>query len=238
MAEEASRNIGPIVLLGAPGAGKGTQAKRIVARYGIPQISTGDLLRDNVRRGTDLGLQAGAVMAKGQLVSDHLVCDMVKLRLREPDCQRGFILDGFPRTAAQARWLDMFLEREFFDKFHGKQALIVISLVVDYNQVLLRIAGRRACAAQGHLFNVYFQPPRVAGICDVDGSPLETRTDDREEVVRERLLAYERQTAPVSEYYRRKGRLTEINGDLPMDEVTAQVLREVESHAAVMAQGD
>ena len=115
MADEASRNVGPIVLLGSPGAGKGTQAKRISDRYNIPQISTGDLLRENVQRGTGLGVQARDVMARGELVSDDLVCDMVKYRLREQDCERGFILDGFPRTPAQAGWLDAFLEHELFD---------------------------------------------------------------------------------------------------------------------------
>jgi adenylate kinase len=238
MAEETSRNIGPIVLLGAPGAGKGTQAKRITAHYGIPHISTGDLLRDHVQRGTPLGLQAEDVMARGELVSDHLVCDMVKERLRLPDCRRGFLLDGFPRTAAQARWLDMFLEREFFDKLpKARHWPIVIRIVVDYNQLLRRITGRRTCLATGHIYNVYFQPPRVAGICDEDGSQLVTRNDDREEVIRERLAAYQRQTEPVAEYYQKKGRLVDVCGDLPVEEVTALILREIESHTPVAADG-
>ena len=134
MADQTSRSIGPIVLLGSPGAGKGTQAKRIAAHYGIPQISTGDLLRENVQNGTRLGAQAKDTMARGELVPDDLVYDMVEERLREADCERGFILDGFPRTAAQAGWLDAFLEHEFFDKPHaGRCPPIVIRIDVDYN---------------------------------------------------------------------------------------------------------
>ena len=236
MAEVISRNVGPIILLGPPGAGKGTQAKRIAARYGIPQVSTGDILRENVERGTELGRQARDVMARGDLVPDNLVCDMVALRLRNADCARGFILDGFPRTAAQAGWLDAFLENEFFDNSHrGKCLPIVIRMDVDYNQLLLRITGRRSCPKCGLIYNVHFQPPRVANTCDVDGSQLVTRNDDREDVIRERLTAYERQTRPVVEYYERKGRLVPVNADLPVDEVSEQVFREIESHSTAAA---
>jgi len=236
MAEVISRNVGPIILLGPPGAGKGTQAKRIAERYGIPQVSTGDILRENVERGTELGRQARDVMARGDLVPDNLVCDMVALRLRNADCARGFILDGFPRTAAQAGWLDAFLENEFFDNSHrGKCLPIVIRMDVDYNQLLLRITGRRSCPTCGRIYNVHFQPPRVANTCDVDGSQLVTRNDDREDVIRERLTAYELQTRPVVEYYERKGRLVPVNADLPVDEVSEQVFREIESHSPAAA---
>jgi adenylate kinase len=236
MAEGAARNFGPIILLGPPGAGKGTQAKRIAERYGIPQISTGDILRDNVQRGTDLGLQAKAIMARGELVPDNLVCDMVAGRLRQADCTRGFILDGFPRTPAQAGWLDAFLEHEIFDNRHGSQRLpIVMRIDVDYNRLLQRLTGRRTCRANGHIYNVYFQPPRVAGICDVDGSELVIRNDDREEVIRERLKAYDLQTRPVAEYYQQKRRLVTVDGDLPADEVAERVFREIESHAVAAA---
>src|SRR5271154_6102968 len=137
MAQETSREVGPVVLLGPPGAGKGTQAKRVMERYGIPQVSTGDLLRENVARGTDLGAAAKAVMARGQLVSDDLVCVMVRERLLQPDTQRGYILDGFPRTAAQAGWLDALLERKLFDNSRPTRAWpIVIRLNVDYNRLL------------------------------------------------------------------------------------------------------
>jgi len=226
---ETSQNVGPIVLLGPPGAGKGTQAKRIAERYGIPQISTGDILRDNVQRDTELGEQAKAIMGRGELVPDVLVCDMVACRLRDADCARGFILDGFPRTATQAGWLDAFFEHELFDNSQGVRCMpIVVRIDVDYNQLVKRLTGRRTCLANGHIYNVYFQPPRVADICDVDGSPLIIRNDDREEVIRERLKAYDLQTRPVAEYYGHKGRLVSVNGDLPVGEVAAQVFRAIE----------
>ncbi len=239
MAEDTSRNIGPIILLGPPGAGKGTQAKRIAQRYGIPQISTGDILRDNVKRGTELGAMAKVMMEHGELVPDDLVCEMVASRLREADCARGFILDGFPRTARQAGWLDAFFEHEFLDNSSVRNCLpIVIQLDVDYNQLLLRLTGRRTCLANGHIYNVYFQPPRVADVCDVDGSKLVIRNDDREDVIRERLVAYELQTRPVVEYYGHKGRLVSVNGDLPADEVTATVFQVIEGHCGSMASGE
>jgi adenylate kinase len=226
---ETSQNIGPIVLLGPPGAGKGTQAKRIAEHYGIPQISTGDILRDNIKRGTELGAQAKAIMARGELVPDDQVCDMVASRLRDADCERGFILDGFPRTARQAGWLDAFFESELFENSHGGKCLpIVVRIDVDYNQLVQRLTGRRTCLANGHIYNVYFQPPRVADVCDVDGSKLVIRSDDREEVIRERLKAYDLQTRPVAEYYEHKGRLVAVNGDLPVGEVTGQIFWVIE----------
>ncbi len=231
MAEATSRGIGPVILLGSPGAGKGTQAKQIVEHYSIPQISTGDLLRENVQRGTPLGVLAKDVMARGELVPDDLMYDMVAQRLRQEDCERGFILDGFPRNPAQAGWLDAFLEHEFFDKAQRDQCLpIVIRIDVDYNRLLRRITGRRSCPVCGRIYNVYSQPPRVADKCDVDGSTLVTRDDDREEVIRGRLTAYEQQTKPVAGYYARKGRLVSVNGDLPVDQVTEQSFRVIESH--------
>jgi adenylate kinase len=232
IAQETSRKIGPVILLGPPGAGKGTQAKQIVDRFGIPQISTGDILRANVKLGTPLGIQAKAVMARGELVPDSLVCDMVATRLREPDCERGFILDGFPRTAAQAGWLDAFLENEFFDNSEsGYRMPLVIRMDVDYNQLLRRLTGRRSCPVCGRIYNIYFQPPRVECLCDLDGSTLVARNDDREEVIAQRLVAYEAETRPVAEYYEAKGRLVSVNADLPVDEVTEQVFRAIEHHS-------
>ena len=228
MANETTRNIGPVIVLGPPGAGKGTQAKRIVDRYGIPQISTGDLLRDNVGRGTKLGLEAKAIMGRGELVPDELIYGLVSSRLREADCQRGFVLDGFPRTAAQARWLDAALAKE-----NGKSekcAPIVIQLLVDYNQLLLRLTGRRSCPTCGRLYNIHFQPPLVDELCDADGSKLLTRSDDREDVISERLAAYESQTKPVADYYRAQRRLVAINADRPMEEVTAQIFGVIDRH--------
>lgn len=214
--------MGPVILLGPPGAGKGTQAERIVARYGIPQVSTGELLRDHVARGTRLGLEARAIMDRGDLVPDELVYGIVADRLRQPDCGRGFVLDGFPRTAAQAGWLDAFLRKEFFDKT-GPGAPVVIQLAVDYTQLLLRLTGRRLCPTDGRLYNIHFQPPRVDGLCDVDGTPLIIRDDDRDEVVRERLSVYENQTKPLVDYYRRQGQLVMVNADRPIEQVTAEI---------------
>src|ERR1700691_497533 len=231
MAQETSRDIGPVVLLGPPGAGKGTQAKRIMERYLIPQVSTGDILRFNVAQGTELGMAAKAVMARGELVSDDLVCEMVRHRLSQPDCRRGYILDGFPRTAGQAGWLDALLEDKLFENSRPTRAWpIVILLNVDYNQLLLRITGRRSCPTCGWIYNVHFQPPRTDELCDLDGSKLVTRNDDRLEVMQPRLKAYQEQTAPVVDYYRRTGRLTVVNGELPIDEVTAQLFRILEDH--------
>jgi adenylate kinase len=233
MAQETSRDVGPVVLLGPPGAGKGTQSKRIMERYLIPQVSTGDLLRYNVAQGTALGQAAKAVMARGELVSDDLVCEMVRLRLKEPDCKRGYVLDGFPRTAAQAGWLDALLDDQVFDNPRPTRAWpIVIRLDVDYNQLLLRITGRRSCPTCGRIYNVHFQPALVDEICDLDGSKLVTRNDDRLEVIQPRLAAYQEQTFPVAEYYQRTGRLISVNGDLPMDKVTAQIFRILEDHHA------
>jgi len=233
MAQETSRDVGPVVLLGPPGAGKGTQSKRIMERYLIPQVSTGDLLRYNVAQGTALGQAAKAVMARGELVSDDLVCEMVRWRLKEPDCKRGYVLDGFPRTAAQAGWLDALLDDQVFDNPRPTRAWpIVIRLDVDYNQLLLRITGRRSCPTCGRIYNVHFQPALVDEICDLDGSKLVTRNDDRLEVIQPRLAAYQEQTFPVAEYYQRTGRLISVNGDLPMDEVTAQIFRILEDHHA------
>ena len=150
-------------------------------------------------------------------------------RLREADCYRGFVLDGFPRTAAQAGWLDAFLENEVFEK--SRQCpLVVIQLLVDYTQLLLRLTGRRSCSACGHLYNIHSQPPLVEGVCDVDGSKLVIREDDREEVISERLAAYETQTRRVADYYRAQRRLVAINADRTMDEVTVQIFSVIDSH--------
>ncbi|MGA8540969.1 MAG: adenylate kinase [Terriglobales bacterium] len=224
-----NRNIGPVILLGPPGAGKGTQSKQIAERYGVPQISTGDLLREHVARGTELGLRAKAIMARGELVPDDLMYGIVADRLRGADCERGFVLDGFPRTAAQAGWLDAFLEKEVFDK-SKKCPPVVIQLLVDYTQLLLRLTGRRSCPTCGRLYNIHFQPPRVDELCDCDGSKLVIRDDDREEVISERLTAYETQTRPVVDYYRAQRRLVAINADRAIDEVTAQVFAVIDRH--------
>ncbi|HLJ29174.1 MAG TPA: adenylate kinase [Candidatus Angelobacter sp.] len=214
--------VGPIIILGAPGAGKGTQGKFIVERYAIAHISTGDILRDNVARATELGKKAKAIMERGDLVPDDLVCDMAGDRLGLPDCDRGFILDGFPRTTVQAEWLDRFLKPR---RFGGRSlAPIVINIQVGYNQLLQRLTGRRTCPTCGRIYNVYFQPPRREGICDFDGATLIQRKDDSEEVISERLMNYERQTLPLVDYYRRQGRLHAIDGALDVEKVTAEMV--------------
>jgi len=230
-AKETARHIGPVILLGPPGAGKGTQSKKIVDRYGIPQISTGDLLRENIAQGTELGLAAKSIMARGELVPDELMYGIVASRLREADCKRGFILDGFPRTAAQAGWLDAFLEKEVFDKTE-KCPPVVIQLLVDYTQLLLRLTGRRSCPTCGRLYNIniHSQSPRVDELCDVDGSKLVIREDDREEVISGRLAAYESQTRRVADYYRTQRRLVAINADRPVEEVTSQIFGVIDGH--------
>lgn len=213
---------GPIIILGAPGVGKGTQAKIIARRYGIAHISTGDILRENVAKGTALGNQAKAIMERGELVSDDLVCEMVRDRLARPDCDRGFILDGFPRTAFQAGWLDQLLEKRSFAG--NRFAPIVINIQVGYNLLLQRLTGRRSCPTCGRIYNVYLQPPCREGICDLDGTLLVQRKDDGEEVISERLKTYERQTMPLVDYYRSQRRLREVDGELPVEEVTAELM--------------
>ncbi len=221
--------VGPVILFGPPGAGKGTQAKVITDTYAIPQISTGDILRDNVGRGTELGVKAKAIMEQGDLVPDDLVCDMVADRLAKADCVKGFILDGFPRTVAQAEWLDKFLGNRAFETLKDCRPAVVVRFVVEYNALLQRLTGRRSCPTCGRIYNVHTQPPRVPDTCDVDGSRLITRKDDREDVIAERLKAYEQQTLPLADYYRKRGRLLEIDGDQPVDKVTADALRAIEN---------
>jgi adenylate kinase len=208
---------GPVLLLGAPGVGKGTQAKALMADYGIPQISTGDILRANISSGTSLGKMAKALVDQGTLVSDDLVNQMVAERLKQPDTTRGFILDGFPRTLNQATWFDAQLAAAA-----SALPVIAISIVVDYNQLLRRITGRWISPA-GRIYNTYTNPPAVPGICDIDGSALIQRPDDSEAVFTERMKTFETQTAPVVEHYRNQHRFEEINGDRPVEEVTAAI---------------
>jgi adenylate kinase len=212
--------------MGAPGVGKGTQAKAIVAAWGIPQISTGDLLRANVVGKTDLGRQAEALMQQGLLVPDELVNQMVAERLKQPDTGRGYILDGFPRTLGQAEWLDGYLAGAAPD--HPKSLPVVaVNVRVEYTQLLRRVTGRRICPACGSIYNVYLHPPKVEGICDLDGTPLTRRQDDTEAVFEGRMRSYDEQTAPVVEHYRTLKRLAEVDGEQPVDQVTAAVLKQV-----------
>ena len=225
----SSKNIpvGSIVLLGPPGAGKGTQAKLIAKHYGIPHISTGDILRSNVARGTELGRKAKAVMERGELVSDDLVNGMVADRIKQPDCDRGFVLDGFPRTVAQAEWLDS----ELAGKAGNTRPTVVVDVDVSYNQLLQRLTGRRTCPVDGKIYNIYLQPPKEEGVCDVCGTQLFQRVDDTEEVISERLKSYERQTLPLEDFYRKQGRLRRINGEQPVEQVLADMFGAIEGDA-------
>jgi adenylate kinase len=214
---------GPILLLGAPGVGKGTQAKELVNLWGIPQISTGDLLRANVAQGTDLGKVAKEIMGRGELVPDSLVNEMVAVRLQQPDTANGYILDGFPRTLPQAGWLDGRLAAQ------GQHLPVVaVSIQVDYNQLLRRITGRRNCPVCQRIYNTYSHPPLKEGICDVDGAALVQRADDTEQVFKERMRSYEAMTAPVVEHYRTLGRFAEVAGDGPIAEIAAGIVTAVE----------
>jgi adenylate kinase len=226
-ASTSAKVLGPVIFLGAPGAGKGTQSKKFVELYGVPQISTGDILREHVSAGTALGRQAKEIMDRGELVSDKIVCMMVETRLSQPDCDRGFILDGFPRTLEQAKWLDGVLATKTYE---GKAlAPVVVDFEVSYNQLFKRLTGRRSCPTCGRIYNVYFQPPRVPETCDIDGSKLVTRKDDSEEAISVRLKSYEEQTRPLVDYYRQQGRLHVINGEESSEAVTKQALAALEA---------
>jgi adenylate kinase len=222
MAVMTRRLTRPLVLLGPPGAGKGTQAQEIARHYQVPQISTGDMFREHVARGTELGRQAKAVMEQGGLVSDDIVIAMVSDRIRQADCGQGFLLDGFPRTQAQAERLEGLLEE------NGFEPALAVNLRVSYNSLIRRLTGRRVCAASGHIYNIYHQPPKTAGKCDLDGSELLERADDREEVIRERLRAYEAETKPLVEFYRQRGALVDVNGDESPTALTERLIESLE----------
>jgi adenylate kinase len=213
-----------IILFGSPGSGKGTQSKYLVERLGIPQISTGDMLREHIQIGDPIGLKVQDLMRAGSLVSDDLVNTLVKARLQEPDTDKGFILDGYPRTLQQAESMTVLLDSLGISP-------LVIHLVVDYTVIIARISGRRQCPVCGTLYNATSKPPKVAGVCDLDGTPLVIREDDRESVVRERLDAYGKNTRPLLDYFRQSGRrMVEIDASSLMPEqVFEKVLEQVQA---------
>ena len=207
-----------VVFLGPPGAGKGTQAKELARRFSAPHLSTGDMLREHIAQGTSLGQRAQPIMARGDLVPDSIVLRMVAHRIEQPDCSHGFVFDGFPRTVAQAQWLGVLLKQ------HGFKPPLVVHMVIDPALVLRRITGRRTCKVGGEIYNVFERPPKVEGRCDNDGGELEQRPDDREEIVGPRLAAYQKQTAPLAAYYRRLGRLRDIDAAKSVGEVGTSIL--------------
>jgi adenylate kinase len=215
---------GPVLLLGAPGVGKGTQAQRLMADYSIPQISTGDILRDNIARGTDLGKAAKGLMDQGQLVPDEIVNDMVGARLTQPDVENGYVLDGYPRTLGQAEWLDAHLSSTSVRQQAGQTLpLVAINIRVDEQELLRRITGRRICPVCKSIYNIYSNPPKSEGVCDLDGSPLQHRSDDTEAAFTERMKAYNSLTAPVIEHYSRQGRFREVDGAQTVEQVTSAI---------------
>jgi len=207
-----------LILLGPPGAGKGTQAKMLTDRFSIPQISTGDILRAAVKAGTEMGLQAKACMDAGALVPDAVVVGIVRDRLQEKDCQAGFILDGFPRTVPQAEALTATLAEL------GKSLDAVLSLEVDVEALVERLTGRRTCRDCGRGYHVKFDPPQQAGTCDACGGELMQRDDDREGTIRKRLEVYREQTQPLTGYYQDLGLLTRVDGMQEIDSVQQQLL--------------
>jgi adenylate kinase len=207
------------VLLGPPGAGKGTQAAIIAEKCGIPHISSGNIFRENLQSNTELGIQAKQFMDKGELVPDDITIGMVKDRLKQADCSNGALLDGFPRTPAQAEALADFLNSM------QKEITCVPFINVDEKELIERLSGRWTCKEEGHVFHTKYKPSKQEGVCDIEGSPLYQREDDKRETVEQRIRVYFDQTAPLIDFYKEKGLLVEVNGALQIDEVTEALLK-------------
>jgi adenylate kinase len=210
------------VFLGPPGAGKGTQAKVVASKLGIPQISSGDIFRENLRNKTELGIKANQFIKIGELVPDDITISMIRERITNADCASGAILDGFPRTPAQAMALDEMLVKT------GCHINKVPYIKVPENELVERLSGRLTCRSQGHVFHKKFNPPKEPGVCDHDGSELYQREDDKPETVARRIRVYEEQTQPLVDYYLQRGLLVEINGDQQIDQVTADLVNLLE----------
>ena len=207
-----------IIMLGAPGAGKGTQAKQIAAKYEIPHISTGDIFRANIKNGTELGMKAKAYMDQGALVPDELTCDLVMDRIAQDDCERGFVLDGFPRTIPQAEALTNALNKI------GQSMDYAIDVDVPDENIVNRMSGRRACVNCGATYHIVFNPTKVDGVCDTCGDKIVLRNDDKPETVQNRLSVYHEQTQPLIDYYREQNILKSVDGTKPMDEVFSDIV--------------
>jgi adenylate kinase len=209
-----------LIFIGPPGSGKGTQAKRLAAQHGVPHISTGDMLREAIADGTELGRQAAPIMASGALVSDDLMLGIIDERLAKPDAQRGFILDGFPRTLVQAEKLDSIVGN---GSGNGADGLRVLQLLVPDEAIVKRISLRRSCPTCGAIYHLESAPPAVDTVCDREGAELIARPDDNETAVRKRLEAFHRQTLPVATFYKSKNLLREVDGVGPVDEVFERI---------------
>jgi adenylate kinase len=211
-----------LIFLGPPGAGKGTQAKRIAARYHVPHLSTGDMFRDAVTNGTELGRLAKPIMERGELVPDQIVMGMVEERVGTPDCAHGFVFDGFPRTLSQAEQLTVILKKRGFG------LPLVFEFQLSEEVLMRRLAGRWTCSVGGEIYNLHDHTPKVAGVCDRDGGKLVQRSDDRPEVVKERLVSYVRQTQPLADYYRREGALAIVDASQSVETVERALIEIVE----------
>jgi len=211
-----------VVLLGAPGAGKGTQAKMLIERFKIPQISTGDILRKAVADGTPLGKEAKVIMDSGGLVSDKIVLGLVEERLKQPDCKNGFILDGFPRNTAQAEALDKILTGA------SMPLTVALNIDVDLNDLLKRLTGRRTCKSCQQMYNIYFSPPKKEGVCDKCGGALFQRDDDKEATIKKRLDVYQQQTAPLIDYYSKKKIMKTVAGVGSIDDIFKKAVAAIE----------
>lgn len=214
-----------IVLIGPPGVGKGTQANRLSERTGLAHISSGDLFRENIKNQTDLGKLAQTYMSKGDLVPDDVTIAMIKDRLARPDCETGAILDGFPRTPAQATALE-----EMLQTFHGR-VNVVPQIIAPRDELISRLSGRWTCRESGHIFNEKTNPPKRAGVCDIDSSELYQRDDDKSETVTRRIEVYMEQTTPLIKYYRDHGKLVEINGLQAIDQVTQDLMEALKTRS-------
>lgn len=207
-----------IIMLGAPGAGKGTQAKKIAAQYSIPHISTGDIFRANIKNNTELGQKAKTYMDKGELVPDSLVVDLIMDRFMEADCANGYVLDGFPRTIPQAEALDNAL------KANGEKVDFAINVEVPDENIINRMSGRRACVGCGATYHIKYNPTKVEGVCDACGEKLILRDDDKPETVKNRLSVYHEQTQPLIDYYNKAGVLAEVDGTKDMEDVFKDIV--------------